>query len=46
MEEEEDYLTCGKCMSEFRLDRITSFIKHKQQDCQESMDTAVTSNAG
>lgn len=45
MEEEEDYLTCGKCMSEFRLDRITSFIKHKQQDCQESMDTAVTSNA-
>ncbi|XP_063441818.1 uncharacterized protein LOC134722173 [Mytilus trossulus] len=45
MEEEEDYLTCGKCMSEFRLDRITDFIKHKKQNCQESVDTAVSSNA-
>ncbi|XP_052063744.1 hunchback-like protein [Mytilus californianus] len=45
MEEEEDYLTCGKCMSEFRLDRITSFIEHKKQNCQESVETAATSNA-
>ncbi|CAC5415070.1 unnamed protein product [Mytilus coruscus] len=45
VEEEEDYLTCGKCMSEFRLDRITSFIKHKKQDCQEYVETAATSNA-
>lgn len=35
MEEDDDYLTCGKCMTEFPLVKITSFIKHKIKDCKE-----------
>ncbi|XP_060080294.1 uncharacterized protein LOC132559692 [Ylistrum balloti] len=30
---EEDYLTCGRCLSEFPLQRITAFIEHKKQEC-------------
>jgi len=33
--EDDDYLTCGKCMTEFPLEKITSFIKHKKKDCKE-----------
>lgn len=42
MEEDDDYLTCGKCMTEFPLDKITSFIKHKKKDCKEPGQEATT----
>ncbi|XP_021365832.1 uncharacterized protein LOC110458457 [Mizuhopecten yessoensis] len=32
-EAEEDYLTCGRCQCEFPLQRITTFIEHKKQEC-------------
>ncbi|XP_062621489.1 uncharacterized protein LOC134283062 [Saccostrea cucullata] len=28
-----DYLTCGKCLSEFPLKNIVTFIEHKKKDC-------------
>lgn len=31
--EEDDYLTCGQCLCEFPLQRITTFIEHKKQAC-------------
>lgn len=34
-ETEEDYLTCGRCLSEFPLQKIISFIEHKKQECAE-----------
>ncbi|XP_053400928.1 transcription factor Sp1-like [Mercenaria mercenaria] len=33
-----DYLTCGQCLREFPLQRITLFIQHKKLDCDDDTD--------
>lgn len=33
-----DYLTCGQCLREFPLQRITLFIQHKKLDCDDESD--------
>ena len=33
-----DYLTCGSCLKEFPLQKITAFIQHKKLDCDDETD--------
>ena len=33
-----DYLTCGSCLREFPLQKITAFIQHKKLDCDDDND--------
>lgn len=33
LDDANDYLTCGKCLSEFPLKNIVTFIEHKKKDC-------------
>ena len=33
-----DYLTCGSCLKEFPLQKITSFIQHKKLDCEDGAE--------
>lgn len=33
LDDSNDYLTCGKCLSEFPLKNIVTFIEHKKKDC-------------
>ncbi|XP_033754027.1 transcription factor Sp1-like isoform X2 [Pecten maximus] len=43
-EAEEDYLTCGRCLCEFPLQRITTFIEHKKQECDGPVTEVLNSN--
>ena len=34
-----DYLTCGQCLKEFPLQKITLFIQHKKLECNDDTGT-------
>ncbi|KAK3085271.1 hypothetical protein FSP39_000906 [Pinctada imbricata] len=41
-EDNNDYLTCGRCLTEFPLKKITQFIEHKKLDCNTQNEESLT----